>query len=407
MTPPSSALIQQAKAALKTGDKQEASRLLQQALRMDDKNHVAWVMMAVVSDSPQSSLACVRRAEALNAHDPLVIKARSWVDNRLKKNDSQPALVKPTPPLAVELSAVTAATAPVQTGARQPAGAAEPIDLNQFEYTPQPAADASERSQPRWQAIAIRGSIILLLGIILTAGAILTWSMLGGSTAAEASDETADSSGLNDLPAATVEIGNSTAVATSLPPTETATATPIRVMAKHVAPKSEGDDSSVRATWTPTPRPTQTPSPTPTYVATYVSPDQTRPEVRPMGVGINDKWIDVNLSEQTLTAYEGNTVVYNTLVSSGLRDFPTVTGQFRIWLRFQAQTMDGSRLGYDYYLENVPYVMYFYEDYALHGTFWHNNFGTPMSHGCVNLKTSDAEWIYNWSSLGTTVNVHN
>jgi len=54
----------------------------------------------------------------------------------------------------------------------------------------------------------------------------------------------------------------------------------------------------------------------------------------------------------------------------------------------------------------VPYVMYFYRDYALHGTFWHSNFGTPMSHGCVNLKTSDAEWIYYWASVGTLVNVH-
>lgn len=84
----------------------------------------------------------------------------------------------------------------------------------------------------------------------------------------------------------------------------------------------------------------------------------------------------------------------------------TVTGQFHVWLRFESQTMDGRLLGYDYYLEDVPYVMYFYNDYALHGTFWHNNFGTPMSHGCVNLATPDAQWLYNWSSLGTMVNVH-
>ena len=68
--------------------------------------------------------------------------------------------------------------------------------------------------------------------------------------------------------------------------------------------------------------------------------------------------------------------------------------------------MDGSRLGYDYYLENVPYVMYFFEDYALHGAYWHNNFGYQMSHGCVNIAPSDAGWIYNWSAYGTVVNVH-
>jgi lipoprotein-anchoring transpeptidase ErfK/SrfK len=68
--------------------------------------------------------------------------------------------------------------------------------------------------------------------------------------------------------------------------------------------------------------------------------------------------------------------------------------------------MDGRRLGFNYVLSNVPYVMYFYGDYAIHGTYWHNNFGTPMSHGCVNMTTADARWLYNWSSYGTLVNVH-
>jgi lipoprotein-anchoring transpeptidase ErfK/SrfK len=77
-----------------------------------------------------------------------------------------------------------------------------------------------------------------------------------------------------------------------------------------------------------------------------------------------------------------------------------------VWLRFESQTMDGALLGYDYYLENVPYVMYFFEDYALHGAYWHNNFGYQMSHGCVNLAPSDAGWLYSWSEYGTVVNVH-
>ena len=118
------------------------------------------------------------------------------------------------------------------------------------------------------------------------------------------------------------------------------------------------------------------------------------------------RWIDVNLSTQTLTAYEGTAPVFSSLISSGTWAYPTVTGQFSVYLRYQAQDMNGYRLGYDYYLAGVPYVMYFYRDYALHGTYWHNNFGTPMSHGCVNMNTADAQWLYNWSSYGTTVNVH-
>jgi lipoprotein-anchoring transpeptidase ErfK/SrfK len=131
-------------------------------------------------------------------------------------------------------------------------------------------------------------------------------------------------------------------------------------------------------------------------------PAPAAPAVQNLGA----RWIDVNLSTQTLTAYEGTTAVFSSLISSGTWQYPTVTGQFSIYMRYQSQDMNGYRLGYDYYLAGVPYVQYFYRDYALHGTYWHNNFGTPMSHGCVNMTPADAQWLYNWSSYGTTVNVH-
>lgn len=122
--------------------------------------------------------------------------------------------------------------------------------------------------------------------------------------------------------------------------------------------------------------------------------------------GSAERWIDVNLTSQTLTAFEGNQAVMSTKISSGAWPYLTVTGQYQIYLRYRYQDMDGYRLGYDYYLPNVPYVMYFYNDFALHGTYWHNNFGYPMSHGCVNLTIADAEWLFNWSNYGTPVNVH-
>lgn len=130
------------------------------------------------------------------------------------------------------------------------------------------------------------------------------------------------------------------------------------------------------------------------------------PAAAPAPVSYGDKWIDVNLTTQRLTAYENTTPVYNAVISSGRWPYLTVTGQFRIYTRYTSQDMNGYRLGYDYYLPNVPYVQYFYRDYAIHGTYWHNNFGTPMSHGCVNLTIPDSEWIFNWSSNGTLVNVH-
>ncbi len=114
------------------------------------------------------------------------------------------------------------------------------------------------------------------------------------------------------------------------------------------------------------------------------------------------RWIDINLSSQSLTAYEGNTPVFNTLVSTG-STFPTPVGTYHIQYKVRSQRMTGP--GYD--LPNVPWVMYFTNrGHAIHGAYWHNNFGHPMSHGCVNMRPSEAEWLYNFTPNGATVVVH-
>lgn len=114
------------------------------------------------------------------------------------------------------------------------------------------------------------------------------------------------------------------------------------------------------------------------------------------------KWIEVNLSNQTLTAWQGEVAVLYTNISSGLAGTPTVTGRFQIGTKYSSQRMVGP--GYD--LPGVPWVMYFYGGYALHGAYWHNNFGAPMSHGCVNMRPGEAQLIYNWAPAGTEVYVH-
>jgi len=126
------------------------------------------------------------------------------------------------------------------------------------------------------------------------------------------------------------------------------------------------------------------------------------PTAAPPSAIEEQRWIDVDLSEQRLRAYENGTVVRATAVSTGLPQTPTVKGQFRIWIKLRYDDMSGP----DYHLEDVPYVMYFYQGYGLHGTFWHNNFGQRMSHGCVNLPTSEAKWVFNFVDVGTLVNVH-
>lgn len=114
------------------------------------------------------------------------------------------------------------------------------------------------------------------------------------------------------------------------------------------------------------------------------------------------RWIDVNLRTQRLTAFQGNTPVFSALISGGLPRTPTVVGRFAIYTKLTSTRMTGP--GYD--LPGVPYTMYFYRGYAIHGTYWHNNFGHPMSHGCVNMRTQDAAWLFNWASIGTPVVTH-
>lgn len=114
------------------------------------------------------------------------------------------------------------------------------------------------------------------------------------------------------------------------------------------------------------------------------------------------RYIEVNLTDQTLTAWQGDAAVLYTSVSTGTWATPTVTGRFSVGTKYTAQRMTGP--GYD--LPGVPWVMYFYGGYAIHGTYWHNNFGTPMSHGCVNMRTDEAAFLYNWAPPGTEVYVH-
>ncbi len=139
----------------------------------------------------------------------------------------------------------------------------------------------------------------------------------------------------------------------------------------------------------PTP-PTVLPLPSDSYTAT----------------SYGERWIEVNLTTQTVTAYEGQVPVYSALTSTGTWQYPTVVGTYEVYVKYDKTRMRGGYGADAYDLPDVPYVMYFYRGYGLHGTYWHNNFGTPMSHGCVNLSISDAEWVYNWASVGTKVVTH-
>ncbi len=111
-----------------------------------------------------------------------------------------------------------------------------------------------------------------------------------------------------------------------------------------------------------------------------------------------EKWVEVSLPEQKLRAWEGNKIVMEFLISSG-KWAPTPVGTFAIWYKTRSQSMIGGSkdLGTYYNLPNVPYNMFFNQGFAIHGAYWHNNFGHPMSHGCVNAPIANAAQLFEWT----------
>ena len=116
----------------------------------------------------------------------------------------------------------------------------------------------------------------------------------------------------------------------------------------------------------------------------------------------SDRWISIDLTEQRLIAWEGNKAVYAVIVSTGKNSTPTRTGTFKIQTKYPVARM----IGPDYDVPDVPFTMYYDGGMAIHGAYWHSNFGTPVSHGCTNVAVNHAEWLFDWASVGTPVVVH-
>ena len=152
--------------------------------------------------------------------------------------------------------------------------------------------------------------------------------------------------------------------------------------------------------------PLRAPEPAPAAPAPAPAPAERQPPAEARALG-GEKTIVVNLSDQWLYAYDGDEQVFSAPVSSGRDGMNTPTGTFAIYAKLKLQTMDGVTEGEYWVVPDVPNVMYFTGGVALHGTYWHNRFGTGarLSHGCVNLPLKSAAWLYAWAPVGTTVRV--
>lgn len=326
-----------------------ARKFFEKALEREPRNVTALLWLAGLGETAEESLRYAARVLEIDPKNERAKAAIRWARKRARSGGS------------TDRGAVAAiVSAPIEPAAPTDSAA--------------PSASAGT-SRTGSVLLGLIATVLLLCGVAASAWLLSQPEVAIANAVAQITPTS------TPVPTATA---TSTPTATPLPtntPTALPTATPTAI-------------PTLAPTATPVP-PTETPLPAPTPTP-YTEPAVTSP------VGNGEKWIDVNLSTQRLVAYEGDTAVYWVTVSTGLPATPTVVGQYRTYIKYEAQTMFGP----GYYLPDVPYVMYFYLGYAIHGTYWHNNFGQPMSHGCVNTPTSDAQWLYNWAPLGTLVNVH-
>ena len=387
--------MQQARMAIRAGHLSEARRLMRQLVRDDPQNHVAWLLLARATTSPQAARAYVKRAEAIRPDSSLVQSELLRLDKKYPK-DKRFGQRLPWQkfvfassflivflllgawliPLGLEQVAALKDNGGSEFAA--PLATITPVSMSDqvaLLVTDEPPSQPTPTLGPATNEIAP-----------------VVESNIEGSPTFEVPGEDAEVAGGLDLE---TDNGQDVGIDTALP--EVMPVEEITEVAEVELPEIEV--LSVEE-------------------STAVADEHIEPEIvesapvaqpasmQPNSVGFAERWIDVNLNTQTLVAYEGETPVFSSLISSGMWNTPTVTGQYRTNMKYESQDMNGYLLGYDYYLEDVPYVMYFFEDYAIHGAYWHNSFGTPMSHGCVNMNPVDAGWLYNWAPVGTIVNIH-
>jgi lipoprotein-anchoring transpeptidase ErfK/SrfK len=331
--------FQQAQKALRKGDRRTARRWAERAADLDPSQEEPWLIMAALA-SPRASLEYLKHVLEINPQSIPARKGMHWA-------------------------------------------------IQRYRTAPKPALFSRASSRIPKNTPQRRSTLYPLVVIILAllAGAIVWFGTPSFSNAADPAP--------NLLVLAerwTGRIDNT--ATTTFTPFPTFTSSPTATNTASVIPTD-----------------TATPIPTATSVPQSVAPRKDKdedeeedvPNVRlPTGVEKGEIWIDVDLTNQQVRVYKGKNLLNTFIASTGTWRTPTVSGQYRVYVKYVAADMAGP----GYYLPSVPYVMYFYKGYSIHGTYWHNNFGTPMSHGCVNLRTNDAEWVYNRASVGTMVNIH-
>ena len=382
-----------------------AERLLRASLALDARNHQAWFWLAGVVKSPEESIQCLERVLELMPDDPRALEGLEWAKRRLESQTSAAAVQD-----AIVGSNVTDGRGRTEMVASRPLA----------------SSARAQASRVMWIALAV-SLILLALAVVLG-----VWLALGQGRSSKPGEPGGSTP---TLPAPIVVVPSAPGAPVlcwvnhgeSLQPTGAMLARSLGIAAGALsslytaestqadaakqdpivatAPAALGlpypvwstrarlETSSFRPDWYSAGSPLaflnasdwRTPSAMASVPESHGDPGQ--PVKHP------GKWIDVDISDQTLRAFEETRIVMDVNVSTGPATAPTVQGTFRIQRKYRAIDMWGA----DYYVSAVPYAMFFYDGYAIHGADWHDQFGQPTGHGCVNMRVEDARRLFEWA----------
>ena len=395
--------LAKAREALRRGDRASARQLGEQAALRAPEMEDVWLILAASDPDPQEALAYAQKAQQLSPQSERARRGVEWASSRLKQASAQ------RQPVAAAENARRPAVPKIQPSQ---VGALTSLPRKR-EYQTAVTLPQLKSNGPNWLLPALLvGAGFVLVGFIvffaLTSPALASIANKFGTSPAIPQENLWAPMEIAK-PGVTPIAGSTFTVQSEA----TATDIPTEAPRQHPFP-TDIPAASPTATDVPTEAPSVTPAATETPgtmamevladtpTSQYVAPTYSAPKDQIASAGNGTRWIDVDLTNQMVYAYEGDTIVNSFVVSTGTWMTPTVTGKYSIYVKIRSGNMHGP----GYFLPDVPYIMYFYKGYGLHGTYWHNNFGTPMSHGCVNLRTDEAAWLFNWASVGTVVNVH-
>jgi len=393
--------LNNAREALRRGDKETARQLGEKAALLAPEMEDAWLVLAASDPDPEEALAYAKKALEVNPESMRARRGVEWAKEQVKQlpvkseplrgmgNESSviKPIVKSTPQkINPPIKAKSNKRVWVYTGVFGLLACAV-LGFAAWSAVTSPAFASISASAPTqenlWAQVEIAKPEVVPLKVSLATdpqvAVTSTPSPVNEVTALPTSTSTPVEESANILPSV---------VPSTTPPPEDSVS-PLPTVEEPVITETPGAMAMNIVADTPT--------------SEYIPPPTSQaPKPAVASAGNGGRWIDVNLSNQSVYAYEGDAVVNSFIVSTGTWQYPTVTGQYKVYVKYRYANMSGP----GYFLPDVPYVMYFYGSYGLHGTYWHHNFGTPMSHGCVNLSIDDAGWLYNWASVGTVVNVH-